>query len=393
MTNQATAMIQYEKLQYHIKFIQKQWLSNINFNKIAQSVLSLQRGLTGERTLITKHYMDDAEYLSAYLAYYWPVSYVQIQHCQQTVQDAGASLVEPGIQELSILDFGSGPAPMSTGLLDYIAAIYPDIHKVNLFFADISMAAMEIGEKIIKHSFYPFTVNCNKLSTNTFEKLSGYTDAFDVIIFGHSFNELAQTNTQNIVQVFEHTQSFITHTLKSSGAVLFIEPALLATSRRLISLRNFLIKNKTIAYTLPCPHAILCSVPEAGPSHTCHDEFIWKMPQSVSRLAQANALNREYIKMTWFFMFREFPHIKNKKNQSDFYLVVSEPLLNKAGRIRYILCGSNGRVALSAAKTDAHAKALGFFELKRGDKIILENPEQRETGFGIVQTTKITLLQ
>lgn len=386
-------MIQNNTLQNHIDFIQKQWLSKTPFTKIARTVRALQRGLTGERKLITQTYMNTAEYLFAYLAYYWPVSYVQIQHCLQKVKDAGVKFFEPGSHVLSVLDVGSGPAPMSTCLLDFVACCYPHIKAVNLCIADISETALEIGERILNHTSYPFTLTINKLCSNTQKIFSSYARIFDIIIFGHSINELEHNNDQNDFLVFESVNNFLAQTLKPSGAVLFIEPALLATSRRLISLRNFLIEKKTISCTLPCPHALPCSVPEAGLSHTCHDEFIWNMPHLVARIAHVNALNREYIKMTWFFMLRKVRQTYNKKQQTEQYLVVSEPLLNKAGRIRYILCGSNGRIALSAGKTDAHAREIGFFELKRGNRIILEQPEQRETGYGIAQTTNITVLK
>ncbi|HRV28560.1 MAG TPA: methyltransferase type 12, partial [Spirochaetia bacterium] len=73
--------------------------------------------------------------------------------------------------------------------------------------------------------------------------------------------------------------------------------------------------------------------------------------------------------------------------------VVSEPLLNKAGRVRYIVCGSSGRIGLSASKTDVHAKELGFFKLKRGDVIQIENPQIRESGYGIAEETTIVVIK
>jgi hypothetical protein len=49
--------------------------------------------------------------------------------------------------------------------------------------------------------------------------------------------------------------------------------------------------------------------------------------------------------------------------------VVSEPMLNKAGRIRFLLCNEAGRFALSAKRGDAAAAAQGFFSFRRYDLI------------------------
>ena len=57
-----------------------------------------------------------------------------------------------------------------------------------------------------------------------------------------------------------------------------------------------------------------------------------------------------------------------------------------------MLCDGKKRIACSAKKDDLHAKETGFFDLKRYDKIILENPEIRgenKDAFGISKETAI----
>jgi len=368
----------------HFTFISNHWLSRFPFSALAHAVLSLQRGLTGERTLITKTYMDDPHYVSAYLAYYWPVSYTQIEHCLKEAHDAKCDIVSPKAHTLTILDFGSGPAPMTTALLDYLSQHHPAVKHITIYLADISRNAMDIGEIILTNAAYPFTLSIHKVSTSSIAAILDLQVYFDCIIFGHSLNELIVKQASS----FDEINNLVIKALNSSGVALLIEPALLATSRNLIALRNFLLKKKTISYSLPCPNKALCSAIEAGASHTCHDEFSWEMPPLVARLAQSNKLDRDTIKMTWFLMFKQSQFYKNEN-----YIVVSEPLLNKAGRVRYIVCGSSGRIGLSASKTDVHAKELGFFKLKRGDVIQIENPQIRESGYGIAEETTIVVIK
>ena len=71
--------------------------------------------------------------------------------------------------------------------------------------------------------------------------------------------------------------------------------------------------------------------------------------------------------------------------------VVSEPMLNKAGRLRYILCTPSGLATLSAKTGDADAEAAGFFALRRGDCITAEALEKRanENSFGFVPGARL----
>ena len=372
------------KLADHIKFISERWLSRYPFKALSKAVLSLQRGLTGERTLITKAYMDNPEYVAAYLAYYWPVSYTQIQHSLNEAHESGCKPVPEQAHKLTILDFGSGPAPMSTAFMDFLVQHYAVVTHVTVYLADISHTAMDIGETILTNASYPFSLTIYKIRTDSLSAILDSQIHFDCIIFGHSLNELISKQTTP----FDEINRLLSKNLTGAGTALFIEPALLATSRNLIALRNVLLEKQTISYALPCPNTVRCSVLDAGPSHTCHDEFRWEMPAIVARLANANGLDRETIKMTWFMMFRQTLSYKNAT-----YTVVSEPLLNKAGRIRYIVCGASGRIALSASKNDIYAKEIGFFSLKRGDIIQIENPQTRESGYGITAETKILLVK
>jgi hypothetical protein len=68
------------------------------------------------------------------------------------------------------------------------------------------------------------------------------------------------------------------------------------------------------------------------------------------------------------------------------YRVLSEPLLNKAGRWRVLVCGEKGRFSLSAPGSFRSPLWLG---LRRGDALTITEPEIRETGWGIGPGTKL----
>jgi hypothetical protein len=131
------------------------------------------------------------------------------------------------------------------------------------------------------------------------------------------------------------------------------------------------------------------------------------MPEAVRRLAEAAGLDREKIKMFWLVLQPPGRVLEGDRAESgsaavngdraaseaQVYRVVSEPMLNKAGRVRYLLCGQRGRFPFSARKDDPVAAAAGFFGLARYDLIRVEEPESREGGgWGFGPATRISLV-
>jgi hypothetical protein len=55
-------------------------------------------------------------------------------------------------------------------------------------------------------------------------------------------------------------------------------------------------------------------------------------------------------------------------------------MLNKAGRLRYVLCGEGRLETISAREDDAEARAKGFMSLRRGDLLRPSGLESRPGG-------------
>jgi len=78
--------------------------------------------------------------------------------------------------------------------------------------------------------------------------------------------------------------------------------------------------------------------------------------------------------------------MESKKNT---WRIVSDPMLNKAGRVRYLICGERGRLPFSAKRGMGFPAESNFFSLRRSDLIILEGAEERESGLGLSAATRI----
>ncbi len=334
-------------------------LSPAELDRLASAVLRLQRGLTGERALVGSSYMDDPDALGAYLLYYWPVSYAQ----------ATRALNLSGLSAARALDLGSGPGPVAAAIADRLGA--------SSVLVDSSEAALALAARLIPGAA---TLRADLESP---EAVPG--TGYGLVSFGHSLNEIAAGREDRIERrrtVLDRAAAV----LVPGGSILVMEPATLAASRDAISLRDSLVADgwRVLA---PCPHDRPCPALAAGPTHTCHDESTWDIPQLVSELARRAGLDRRLIKTSWFVLTPPAP--SSAKETPLRYRVVSEPMLNKAGRIRYLLCGPEGRFPFSARRDDPVASEAGFFSLERYDLIRVSRPEIRENGWGMASGTEI----
>lgn len=441
----ATQTILDKRIQFNISLCKKSNGTKINLQRAAQNIVELQRGLTGKRALVGNAYMQKAASLQAYLLYYWPVSYAQTTAALQREPRLFEAVQKIKERPIRILDLGSGPAPASCAIADSCGRFIPVRNKgnepdcdtlrerramslgvldqgrgeQNLRFEfclyDSSGDALSLGKKILEGAY----AKTSKVETNVcnFERTLGGANGgggraafgdgkkFDFIVASHSLNELWKNEKKRGEKLSAFLQN-VCGLLEDDGLLLLMEPALLATSRALLEARDALIQIG-MAVLSPC----LCSQAPCpaleNPNATCHFAFDWEMPNIVADLARFAGLNRADVKMTYFVFGRNGSQCQEAVQDQEAAaasfglstisaLVVSEPMLNKAGRIRYVLCDGKSRFTLSAKNGDPNAAAQKFFYLRRYDKIQIENAQVRSQkgeplSLGIGEGTKIHL--
>lgn len=380
-----------KSLAKHIPTLLSLWRGNPNTNglnsrelsEVSKALLSLQRGLTGDRKLAGSGYMENKAHLGAYLLYYWPVSYMQISFAFNSC----TPFLPNDLQSVSILDIGSGPAPASISICDSLASKDADINQVTLI--DSSTKAMELAQKIYGKDNPKIKV---KTIQADFQKNFPNLNAkFDIIVMSHALNELWKDKEDKINRQSEFL-SHIADYLKPKGLLLISEPALLETSRNLIQVRDILVKNG-FGILSPCLKTDSCPA-LSSPNHTCHAEIQWNPCEPVASIARSAKLDRESVKMT-FFAFSKNTSVPIQYDNA-IYRVVSDGMLNKSGRIRYLLCDGEKRIPLSAKNGDLNARQKGFFNLKRYDTVTVQSPEIRgdsqTPALGISDNTKLEII-
>src|SRR5581483_143674 len=280
----------------------------VDVRAVAQAVRTLSLGLTRERSLAGARYMDDPKLLTAYLLFYWVVSYAQ----------ARSVLSELGTRPRSVLDLGSGPGPVAFAALDAGAA--------EVTAADRSRRALDLATKLATDAE-------EGIATREWSPERPLPDGeFDLITLGHLLNELDPGKRVPLVEA-------ALAKLRPRGSVLILEPAVGETVRAPCLWRG------------ACPALV-------KESDWCHAERSWRMPSLVEQIARAASLHKEALKMSYLVLAPKGEAWRDPP-PGRVFRIVSEPLQGK-GRSRYMGCGPEGRKGLALQHKHVNAGNEAF---------------------------------
>lgn len=379
---------------------------------VGQALRQLQRGLTGEREFAGASYFSRPEFLRAYLLYYWPVSFLQTSLALTELMARGV-LSRPG----SVLDLGAGPGPASAAAMIMGADTFLLLDKSRealnqaLTILQAQSAAMKSARK---------TAATFSTSLADLENLKTLPQGpFDLILACHSVNELWKQDAQALDKRAALFGQAVER-LSEGGLLIIIEPSAIVTSRPALALRDRLLSEfeGVLRCVAPCPGSYPCPVLTAGQERSCHSTWAWSPYEPISALAAAAGLDRDSVKATWFALQKTGNSNSREgargQGRSDLppaaaspialsgsglqpaWLegrIISEAMLNKAGRLRYILCTNSGLASFSAKAKESAAETAGFFSLQRGDMITASALERREgqNSFGFVPGSKLSI--
>ena len=222
---------------------------------VAHGIRTLSAGLTRDRALVGGRYLDDPKLLGAYLLFYWPVSYAQ----------ARAVLGELPRRPRTVLDLGSGPAPVAFAALDAGAS--------EVTAADRSAPALTLARALAAEAEEP-------LATRTWTGGAALPEGqFDAITLGHVLNELGRgpAAITERAALLERAAGQV----RPGGSLVVLEPALRDTSRELLHVRDLLVQ-RGFAVRAPCLWRGACPALVKA-SDWCHAERSWSPPPLAGR--------------------------------------------------------------------------------------------------------------
>jgi len=332
-------------------------LTTSEADRIAVGVKELSRGLTGDRSLVGQRYLARGDLLGAYLLYYWPVSFAQTLFAlkQGSVARGGRAL-----------DLGSGPAPGAFALLE---AGWNHVTAV-----DRSAEALAVATKLA-------SLGGHRLETSVWDADQGLPagEPWDLIVAGHFFNEMASGSADRIERRAAFLQA-LAGRLTATGRILILEPASHIPNAEALALRDALVAAGW-GVSGPCFFQGACPARAAGAA--CHDVLRWKVPHLVAQTARRAGIDKRELPFTWLVVDPKGP----PKVDPALLRVVSEPMLNKAGRRRVVACGAAGRFSLSAPGA---YRSPEWIRVNRGQALRVTDPELREGGWGLGPQTRLS---
>lgn len=324
----------------------------------------LAGGFGGSRNIAGHDYWEDPELLGAYLLFYWPISFVQ----------AHAVLQLSAIKPLGrALDLGSGAGPAACALRQ--------LGWGDVVAADRGGPALRAAEWLSGGMAAQGRFKSQRWDAQAGQALP--EGPWGLIFAQHLFNELWKHEADRI----ERRRALLLQAaewLLPGGKILLVEPARHVINAELLELRDSLAEVGLYIHG-PCFRQQAC--PARAEGAACHGELRWEPPPEVAHLAEAAHIDRSTLAFSWLLIGRELPVSHPSRLR-----VVSETRLNKAGRERALVCGEAGRFSLSAPARSHAPWARTWHQLGRGDAIQVEQPEIRESGWGLSPESRLKIV-
>jgi len=349
----------------HFRWQEKQTsLTPMEIHRLSRGIRKLSHGLTRDRRLSGEDYFKDPDLLGAYLLFFWPVSYVQASYILKT------HFIRPS----SVLELGSGAGP--------IGAACRNLSRPEITFADRNPMILKLAQDLAGQK----RLNSRTLVWNLNKPLPATLPKYDLITFQHLLNELWGDAKDRIERRLRLVKSLVPR-LTPEGRLLFIEPALTATSRDLLLLRNRIL-SEGLYLESPCLFNGVCPALEKE-NDTCHMDFRWSPPSFLKASIKQAGFQKKELKMT-YFIFRTHPvSIPDRQ----VFRIVSDKMLSKNGKIRFICCHQEGRISLSLHPSETGPSNQAFMNLKRGNLIKITYLEKTEKGYRLNADSRVKIMQ
>jgi ribosomal protein RSM22 (predicted rRNA methylase) len=293
----------------------------------------IHRGLVGARELVGRTYLADARLRREYEEEIAPRTRAALAKILDEV-----ALPQPR----RLLDLGAGTGAAG----EILGRRWPDAELV---------AVDKVGGEGIMRADVTRAV-----------RPAGVEGRFDLVVAAHLLNELALDADGRARLVAAWCRDL----LEVEGTCILIEPALRATSRGLLAVRDRLLLEGLFVFA-PCLLQGPCPALERERDF-CHAS------------ASAIAHNRSRVDFSYLVLRRQGePSIDTTR-----FRIVSDPMKDK-GRLRFHACGPAGRVLITRLDRDRSTANRSLDQLTRGELISIEGANEQTDGLRCGRETRV----
>jgi len=293
----------------------------------------IHRGLVGARELIGGAYLADAKLRREYEAEIAPRTKSALAKIL-----GEASLPDPR----RVLDLGAGTGAAG----EVLRQRWPDAELV---------AVDKVGGEGIVRADVTRAI-----------RPPGVEGRFDLVVSAHLLNELRL----DIDGRARLVAAWCRNLLEAEGTCILIEPALRATSRALLAVRDRLLL-AGLFVVAPCLLQGPCPALERERDF-CHSS------------APAIAHNRSRVDFSYLVLRPQgAPCVDTTR-----FRIVSDPMKDK-GRLRFHACGPAGRLLITRLDRDRSPANQAFDELGRGERVAIEGAVEQTDGLRCGRETAV----
>jgi ribosomal protein RSM22 (predicted rRNA methylase) len=354
--------------------------------RLADSVARLSRLLTRERDSLPASYLRDRGMREAYRRYFLPANLLKIHLPLHELFLHPAGLLHR--DRLRVLDIGSGPGTAVLGILEFFSTKdrrpVLDITALDQVADNLKEAAGLFREHRQRSGV---DASLRTIASRIEDLPSRLRGPFDAIVFSNVLNELSPHDDERIAGRSGIIDGLLRMLLAEHGSCIIIEPALRATSRDMLRVRDGLLAGGWHVYSPclmqePCPALV-------NPKDWCHEERPWVPPEVIRQIDARTGLRKDALKFSYVVLRRDV-HSLSDVCGKDAFRVVSEPLVSK-GKRELFLCGGGGRRLAARLDKDAAPVNETFADLRRGDVVRFSGMVNEGTRYRLTRDTTVVI--
>ncbi|NOY91740.1 MAG: methyltransferase domain-containing protein [Deltaproteobacteria bacterium] len=327
--------------------------------RLAKAVAELSELYTRRREALTKEVPGRAHSM-ARLHFFLPRDAGKVTHALEALSE---EVLAPRARCPRLLDLGAGLGTSTLGAAAYFEGT-PETRELSVEAWDTDPVALSIMRHVTDHATQlglpPISLETHAGSLAHAPRGARY----DLILMGLVLNELSfdlEARAELLRGLCQH--------LAPGGVLLVVEPALRASSRALMEVRDRLAATPAAPHVLgPCLHHAPCPLMSRA-RDWCHAELRGELQPPLARVAAAAGLRQSRLTYAWLALGSEPPSGSSRGAR-----VVSGPLRSK-GKLELDLCHAGGQTRLMRLERERCADNDAMDALGRGDRLWLRGAE------------------
>ena len=292
----------------------------------------------------------------------------------------------PKKETLRVLDVGAGLGATSFGLARWLRLRGLPVQQLHVTALEHSADALRgFGAFVRAFADLPDELVPIELHARSEDLQQARIDhKVDLVLFGFVLNELflELPEQERVTRRAELLQQ-ASERLAPGGAIIVLEPALKATTRELMQLRDALVLRAAPPFVIaPCVHTRPCPM-LASERDWCHQELAYALPPKLAAIAGEAQLRYEGLSYASLLLANTArPHTPHTTD-APLYRIVSDRLVSK-GKLELYGCGTTGYQRFTRLDRHESAENQAFGDAERGALLTLDSAAPR-----IEATTKV----